>query len=314
MGNRIRLLSLLVVLLSTVSWASPFPADSLQPSAPASGSATRAEINVRVNYTSRAVFSGREFGVREWMSTPSITYYAKSGFYADVSGYYFSQSLPHYELTALSAGYLGIVSSRVTLSGELSRTFLSKASQQNLLPYSGNLSMNYLISPVFSVNTDYYLMFGNATAHRVRFSLSAFASKKMGESSVGLKRISCIPALTAIFGTETSAYNLLQPAITATTSVTAATTAAERRLLRIQQRLQAKKNGATTVTTTAAEASTDAFGLMAIDLSVPVRATFTGFRLGLTNHLVKPVKIYADEDMPTNPIYYADLSLTWLIR
>lgn len=266
---------------------------------------------MRVNYTSRAVFSGREFGVREWMSTPSITYYAKSGFYADVSGYYFSQSIPHYELTALSAGYLGIVSDRVTVSGELGRTFLSQASQQNLLPYSGNLSMSYLVNPVFSANADYYLMFGNATAHRARLSVSAFVSKKIASSAVGLRRISCIPALTVIFGTETSAYNVYQPAVTATTALTAATTAAERRLLRIQQRLQAKKKGAVITTT---EASTDKFGLMAIDLTVPLRATFTGFRLGLTNHLVKPFKVYADEDLPTNPIYYADVSLTWVIK
>ncbi|RYF76390.1 MAG: hypothetical protein EOO39_05630 [Cytophagaceae bacterium] len=311
MVNRIRLLTLFV-LLSGKSWSACFPTDSTQPGAPVLGSAAKAEINVRINYTSRAVFSGREFGVREWMSTPSITYYAKSGFYADLSGYYFSQSLPHYELTALSAGYLGIVSNRVTLSGEFSRTFLSQSSQQNLLPYSGNLSMSYMISPVFSAGTDYYLMFGNATAHRVRFSLSAFASKKLATSAIGLKRISCIPTLTAIFGTETSAYNLLQPDATAATAITAATTAAERRLLRIQQRLQAKKNG--TATTTIADATTDKFGLMALDLSVPVRATFTGFRLGLTNHLVKPVKIYANEDLPTSLIYYADLSLTWLIN
>lgn len=311
MINDLRILRLFLLLLSINSWATSFPADSIQPSAPVSGSVAKAEINVRVNYTSRAVFSGREFGVREWMSTPSITYYAKSGFYADLSGYYFSQSLPHYELTALSAGYLGIVSDRVTLSGELGRTFLSQTSQQNLLPYSGNLSMSYLITPVFSANADYYLMFGNATAHRARLSVSAFVSKKIVNSAVGLKRISCIPALVTIFGTETSAYNVYQPAVTATTPVTAATTAAERRLLRIQQRLQAKKNGTVTTTT---EAATDKFGLMAIDLTVPLRATFTGFRLGLTNHLVKPFKVYADEDLPTNPIYYADVSLTWIIR
>ncbi|MEZ0541758.1 hypothetical protein [Fibrella arboris] len=310
MVNCIRLLSLQLVLLSVRGWAACFPADSIQPSAPVSGSVARSEINVRINYTSRAVFSGREFGVREWMSTPSITYYAKSGFYADLSGYYFSQSQPHYELTALSAGYLGIISSRVTVSGELGRTILSQKNQQNLLPYSGNMSVSYTISPLFAANADYYLMFGNATAHRSRLSVSAFIYKKIAGSALGLKRISCVPAITTVFGTETSVYNLYQPAITTTTALTAATTAAERRLLRIQQRLLAKRNG----TTTATETTTDRFGLMALDLTLPVRATFTGFRLGLTNHLVKPVKVYPDEELPTNLLYYADLSLTFIIR
>jgi len=316
MVHRLLLVSIQLLFLSLPSWATSFPADSAQPGQPASSTVSLAsrELTVRVNYTSRAVFSGRDFGVNEWMSTPSITYYAKSGFYADITGYYFSQSLPHYELTAVSAGYLGIVSSVVAVSGELSRSFLSQSGQQNLLPYSSNLSVNYTVSPVLSANADYYLMFGNVTAHRLRLSLSAYASHKVQSSVLGLKRISCIPAFTAILGTETSALSVYQPGTpTATTpgTITTPLTAAERRLQRLQQRIQAKRTGAITPAVTP---TVEKFGLMALDLAVPIRATFTGFRLGLTNHLVKPVKIYADEDISTNPIYYADISLTWVIN
>lgn len=240
------------------------------------------------------------------MSTPSITYYAKSGFYADVSGYYFSQSLPHYELTALSVGYLNVVSSQFAVSGELSRTILSQKGQQNLLPYSADASLSYNLNALISATADYNLLFGNATAHRIRLSLSAYASKIMPSSGFGLKRISVIPALTAILGTETSAFNLYQPSATAGTS----TTTAVGRLAKIQQRLQAKKNG----TATSTDASIDKFGLMALDLSVPIRATFTGFRVGFTNHLVRPFKLYAEEELSTSALYYADLSLTWIIK
>ncbi len=310
MVHRIALLSLLLALVSSRTLASCFPADSTQPSLPDSSLGTTAEINVRVNYTSRAVFSGRDFGVHEWMSTPSITYYAKSGFYADLSGYYLSESLPHYELTALSVGYLGVVSSYFSVTGELSRTILSQKGQQNLLPYSADASVTYAISPLLSATTDYNLLFGNATAHRLRLSVSAYASRKITRSAFGLKRVSLIPALTAILGTETSAFNLYQPSTAVATG--AAATATSRRLLRIQQRLQARKNG--TTASPLADTGSDKFGLMAVDLSVPIRITFTSFRIGLTNHVVRPFKIYADEELSTNALYYADVSLTWIIR
>ena len=298
-------LTLYLILLSATSWAISFPADSTRPDRPASSTVTTGELNIRVNYISRAVFSGRDFGVREWLSTPSITYYAKSGFYADISGYYLSQSLPHYELTALSAGYLGIVNSYFAVSGELSRTILSQKGQQNLLPYSADAAVTYNISPLLSTTADYNLLFGNATAHRLRLSMSAYASRSMAPSGFGLKRISLIPALTAILGTETSAYNLYQPA-----TVTGSAPATATRLARIRQRLLARKNGAAPAT----DAGYSGFGLMALDLSVPIRATFTGFRIGLTNHLVRPFKLYADEDLSTDVLYYADISLTWIIK
>ena len=307
---RIASLSLLLALLGSRALAVCLPADSTRLSLPDTSAGTTAEINVRVNYTSRAVFSGRDFGVHEWMSTPSITYYAKSGFYADLSGYYLSESLPHYELTALSVGYLGIVSSYFAVTGELSRTILSQKGQQNLLPYSADASVTYTISPLLSATTDYNLLFGNATAHRLRLSVSAYASRKITRSALGLKRVSLIPALTAILGTETSAFNLYQPSTAVATGSTA--TATSRRLLRIQQRLQARKNG--TTASPLADTSSDKFGLMAVDLSVPIRITFTSFRIGLTNHVVRPFKIYADEELSTSALYYADVSLTWIIK
>lgn len=299
-------LFLYLLLLSGLTQAADGPADSTRSDRPTASTATTAELNVRLNYTSRAVFSGRDFGVREWLSTPSITYYAKSGFYADISGYYLSQSLPHYELTALSVGYLGILNSYFAVSGELSRTLLSQKGQPNLLPYSADASLSYNLSPVFSATTDYNLLFGNATAHRLRLSVSAYASKKLVSSSFGLKRISVIPALTAIMGTETSAYNLYQPAAVTGAVPTAATT----RLARIRQRLLARRNSALAP----ADAGYNGFGLMALDLSVPIRITFTNFRIGLTNHLVRPFKLYDDEDLSTDALYYADISVTWIIK
>lgn len=297
---------LFCLIISRAGATACCPADTTLPERPNATTVSKAELNVRLNYVSRAVFSGRDFGVREWMSTPSITYYAKSGFYADLSGYYLSQTLPHYELTALSAGYLGVLSNYFMLSGELSRTFLSQQSQQNLLPYSADAALTYNISPLLSATTDYNVLFGNATAQRLRLSVSAYMAKSTTLSGFGLKRISLIPTLTAILGTETSAFSLYQPS-----SLTPTTAAAARRLTRIQQRLQARKNSVTAPVT---DATADRFGLMAMDLSLPVRLTFAGFRLGLTNHFVRPFKLYADEELSTDVLYYADLSLTLLIK
>ncbi|GAB4027361.1 hypothetical protein [Spirosoma gilvum] len=298
------LLSFLFLLIAQPGKATGYPADSTQLSRPTSRTLSGSELNIRLNYTSQALFSGRDFGVREWISTPSITYYAKSGFYADLSGYYLSQSKPHYEMTALSVGYLGILSNVIAYSGEFGRTVLIQRGQQNLLPYNANTSLTVNLGPIVSATSDYSLLFGNATAHRLRLSLSAYLAKAISASSLGLKRISVIPTLTAILGTEISAYNLYQPnAVTGATSTTATT-----RLARILQRLQAKKNATTTDT------GYDGFGLMALDFSAPVRVTFSGFRIGITNHLVRPFKLYTDEDISTDMRYYADISLTWVIK
>lgn len=62
-------------------------------------------IYLSVNYNSETYFSGRDIDVDQFNIVPQITYMHSKGFYSSISGIYYSEFEPNWDVTTLTAGY-----------------------------------------------------------------------------------------------------------------------------------------------------------------------------------------------------------------
>ncbi|SDW92620.1 hypothetical protein SAMN05444411_102479 [Lutibacter oricola] len=62
-------------------------------------------LYVSVNFNSDTYFSGRDIGINQYNLTPQISYIHSNGFFASLSGIYYSQFAPNWDVTRTSIGY-----------------------------------------------------------------------------------------------------------------------------------------------------------------------------------------------------------------
>ena len=58
-----------------------------------------------VNYNSATYFSGRDIDLDQFNITPQISYMHSKGFYASLSGIYYSEFIPHWDVTKATVGF-----------------------------------------------------------------------------------------------------------------------------------------------------------------------------------------------------------------
>lgn len=158
-------------------------------------------LSLRIGYNSNVLSTGRTLGIENFGLAPGISYYHRSGFYADVTGYWSKDFDPEYYLTVATLGYMRDFSKHVSIMGGYDRYFYTIADEDSYIPYKNTLSVTPLVEfrPVmFSVNYSFY--FGDAQAHRIMPGLSFIFEKKKW---IGIDRISLNPGFYALFGNET---------------------------------------------------------------------------------------------------------------
>lgn len=62
-------------------------------------------LNFAVDYNNKTYFSGRDIGTDQFNISPQLTYINSKGFFAGISGVYFSEFTPKWDYTALTLGY-----------------------------------------------------------------------------------------------------------------------------------------------------------------------------------------------------------------
>lgn len=62
-------------------------------------------LYMTVNYNSDTYFSGRDIGIDQYNITPQITYVNSNGLFASVSGIYYSEFEPSWDVTTATLGY-----------------------------------------------------------------------------------------------------------------------------------------------------------------------------------------------------------------
>ncbi len=158
------------------------------------------QLAVRLGYNSNVASSERTLGISQFGLSPGVSYYHKSGAYADVSGYWSNEFYPSYYLTILSAGYLGSLSKRWSVLGEYSRYFYSDTGPDVTVPFKNSLGVSnfYDLKPLI-FRLDYTFFFGDKSVHRILPGVMLNFEKRNWKK---INKILFYPSFNVLFGTE----------------------------------------------------------------------------------------------------------------
>lgn len=154
----------------------------------------------RLGYNSNIVAENSAFNISKFGLAPGISYYHKSGLYADFTAYWSKEYEPNFYLSVASLGYIQTVSKWYSIIGEYSHFFYSQSDSEIYAPYTESIGLtNYFEFKPVVLRLDYYLYFGQKTAHRIMPSLGVNLIKK---NWLGFNRISVYPNFNVLFGSE----------------------------------------------------------------------------------------------------------------
>lgn len=167
----------------------------------------RSQLAVRVGYSSNTAASTSGININQFGLSPGISYYHKSGAYADVATYYGKNYDPNVYLTTATVGYIGMITKRWSISGEYDHFFYGKPSTEvtstptQPLTFTTFTNDLYLSNMVrlwkFNLRFDYTFLFGGNTAHRFAPGVSLMLKKK---KCLGLDYVAFYPGATMYYG------------------------------------------------------------------------------------------------------------------
>lgn len=250
------------------------------------------ELILRMGYISQILNAGRDLGIEQYGVTPGISYYHKSGAFGDIAGYWNSETTPAYNLTTLTAGYLTTITPSWSLILSYDHSFYHNEDSlglNNLFNNTLNLSSN-LYWKFLETGLDYSFIFGDDSAHRLRWHLSALMTFK----NVGVfDRISVSPTLSMLFGNQKIISNRFP----------------YWRQLTDRQRFRVLRNGSVLVLTE----EDDVFGLMSYDLSLPVVLRSGSFGVSLNYHHNIPEALPGEFNLNLRNNQFFSISLSYSI-
>lgn len=158
------------------------------------------QLALRLGYNSNVLSAGRTLGIENFGIAPGISYYHKSGFYADVSGYWSKDFDPSYYLTITSVGYIHSFTKKFSFMAGYDRYFYNMNEEDGYVPYKNTLSVTPMldIKPIlFTLNYSFY--FGDSYANRIMPGFYLVLEKK----NLGfIDRIAISPSFFVLFGDE----------------------------------------------------------------------------------------------------------------
>src|SRR5690606_12146741 len=156
-------------------------------------------LSLRLGYNSNILDAGRTLGISQFGLSPGITYYHKSGLYADVTAYWSRDFEPNLYLTTMSVGYLYMISERISVLGSFDHFFYNYEDDY-YVPYSTSASVSGMVDfkPV-SFRLDYSLYFGDAMANRIMPGVNANLRKT---DFLGFDRITFYPSVYILLGDQ----------------------------------------------------------------------------------------------------------------
>jgi hypothetical protein len=158
------------------------------------------QMAVRLGYNSNVVTTSRTIGFNQFGLSPGISYYHKTGLYADASTYWSQQYAPQFYLTVLSAGYMKTVSNHWSFLAEYSHYFYSASNTNSDNTYTNNIgASNYFTIKPVTFRLDYYFYFGEQHAHRIMPGIFVTLEKRKW---FNLDRVVFFPSFNVLFGSE----------------------------------------------------------------------------------------------------------------
>lgn len=161
----------------------------------------QSQLAVRLGYNSNITSDNRTFNISQYGLAPGVSYYHKSGAYADVTTYWSNEFYPSFYLTVPSVGYLGTFTKHYSVLAEYSHFFYNQPSDSIVsVPYTNSIgASNYFEFKPVMLRLDYYLYFGERTNHRLMPSAGLNLVKR---NWLGFDRVMFFPAISVMFGSE----------------------------------------------------------------------------------------------------------------
>src|SRR6478609_8237591 len=158
------------------------------------------QLAIRLGYNSNVASEGRTLGISKFGLSPGMSFYHKSGLYADASVYWSKEYDPDFYLAVLTAGYLWPVTRRWSLVAEYNRFQYINPSNSESIPYKNNAGVsNFIELKPLTFRLDYFLYFGEKTGHRIMPGVFVNLEKRNWHK---INRILLYPSINVMFGTE----------------------------------------------------------------------------------------------------------------
>jgi hypothetical protein len=157
------------------------------------------QLAVRLSYNSNVMSTGRTLGIENFGLSPGVSYYHKSGFYGDLSGYWSKDFEPAYYLTVASLGYMRDFTKHFSLLAGYDRYFYA-VGEDNYIPYKNALSVTPVLEfKPFALSTTYSFYFGDSRAHRIMPGINIMMEK---EKFINIDRVAVTPSFFMLLGNE----------------------------------------------------------------------------------------------------------------
>jgi hypothetical protein len=157
------------------------------------------QLAFRLGYNSNVLWAGRTLGIDQFGLAPGISYYHKSGLFADASFFWSKDFEPNYYLTILSAGYMHTFSRHFSAMASYDRYFYNL--EDEYIPYNNALTLSNLLEfyPV-NIRVDYTYYFGERSVHRIMPSVGVTLEKN---NVFKIDKVSFMPSVFMLMGNET---------------------------------------------------------------------------------------------------------------
>lgn len=249
------------------------------------------QLAVRLSYNSNVLSAGRTLGIENFGIAPGISYYHKSGLYADISGYWSKDFDPSYYLTIGSLGYMHSFSKKFSIMGGYDHYFYNVDNNDVYVPYKNTLSVTPILELkplLFTMNYSFY--FGDSYANRIMPGFSLILEKR----NLGIiDRIAISPSAFVLFGDE----RLTEVEFVAPKSIAEA---------------RANKRQYGTIFRLV-ETTTTVFGIMNYSFGLPFTVTANNWTLNFT-YMYSIPKALPGEPLTISESSYLSGSLTYFIN
>ncbi len=245
----------------------------------------KSTFSTRIGYSGQITNAGRTIGINQYGFNAGVSYYHKSGIFADVSGYWNSDQLPNYNTTIIDLGYMGNFAPNWSYWASYNHYFYSKTEGDAIsFPFTDaiNASTNYYIKKL-SFGIDYSFTFGKETAHRIRINTSYTLAKT---NWWFFNRVSFTPNLSLLMGNA----NVVSWQINATRTKQLINRIGYRRFRFLQLNYPNELNA-----TLSYAVENNAFGIMNYSLFVPITFTVKKISLMVNYTINLPVELPNEE-------------------
>ena len=278
------------------------------------------EFIFRMDYYNKTLYAGRDQGVDQYSLNPSINYYHKSGFFAGISGSWYSKTFPNYNFTDLTVGYGNFIGKQTKLfiNFNYDHLFFNPQGSGKLTNMPGAF-INYDLGLVnFGLNYSY--LFGDGeTGNKISPNIGSYlAIKHIGF----IDKITFMPYVSATIGSGNLQFSVFNKNVFNTGGdktfygVDILKLFNEQDNEQYQEFLNTKLHG-----NLKKEAIKylnkykiqlnipEEFGLLSWNLSLPVKVTIKQFKIGITYNFVIPVQLpYQDYNLYNQSYFSTNLS------